>query len=251
MTTLIASDVVVTGRVRASLRLGTGVTVVVGKNGAGKSTLLDVLAGVRGVDGGHVSLDDGSRVVDVSTLSPRVRAQRMASLAQEPPGLADVVVRDRIAQGLVPRRGAWAGISDDVAGRIAAVADELGVGALLSRRLSELSGGERRRVHVARALIDDDAEVVIVDEPFAGLDQRSSALLVAALRRRGERQIVVVSVHDVALALALSGRLVGLHDGDVVVDGALPEALSQATAVWGDVKIVNDGDWVGVLVRHG
>lgn len=229
-----------------SLTLSTGVTVVVGNNGAGKSTLLDLAAGVLRPNTGMVS----SNGIDIASLAPRVRAARLASLAQEPPRLDDVTVLARIGQGLAPRRGANVGLDARSRAAIATVATELGVQALLSRRLGSLSGGERRRVHVARVLVDDEADAVVIDEPFAGLDQASSGLLVAALKRRAARQIVVVSVHDIAVALALSGRLLGLAAGAIVVDGALPEALHDAGAVWGDVKVVSDGDYVGVLVRR-
>ncbi len=245
---LVLEDIVVAGRLRVPLlRLLPGITVVVGENGAGKSTLLDVVAGVHVPARGRLLFDD----VAVSGLPPRERARRIASLGQEPPRLDDVVVAARIAQGLVPRRGPNAPVDAAASALVEAVAAELGVGHLLARRLGQLSGGERRRVHVARVLVDDEAGAVVVDEPFAGLDQKSSALLIAALHRRAaNRQVVVVSVHDVATALALGGRLLGLVSGAIVVDGVLPEALAQATAVWGDVKVVVDGDYVGVLQRR-
>ena len=245
--TISFADVVVNGRlVVPTLTLSPGVTVVVGSNGAGKSTLLDLAAGVLRPEQGVVR----SNGVDVATLAPRARAARLASLAQEPPRLDDVSVSARIGQGLAPRQGANVRLDAKSRAAIATVAEELGVQGLLSRRLGSLSGGERRRVHVARVLVDDAADAVIIDEPFAGLDQASSGLLVTALKRRAARQIVVVSVHDIAVALALSGRLLGLAAGAIVTDGPLPEALHGAAAVWGDVKIVSDGDYVGVLRRR-
>ena len=230
-----------------ALRLEPGLCVVVGHNGAGKSTLLDVLAGVLRPGSGRALLDDD----DLATLAPRARARRVASLAQElPASLNHLTVGARIAQGLAPRRGPNAGLDDDSRACVAVVADELGLLPCLQRRLAELSGGERRRAHVGRALVDDQAAVVVVDEPFAGLDRAGTALLVAALQRRAQRQIVVVSVHEVQTALALGGRLLGLQGGRIVVDGPLPGALSQAAAVWGDVRVVVDGDYVGVLQKR-
>ncbi|MDP2340976.1 MAG: ATP-binding cassette domain-containing protein [Deltaproteobacteria bacterium] len=242
-------DVDVAGRLRVpALTLEPGLVVVVGQNGAGKSTLLDVLAGILRPDRGRVELND---VDDVTGLPPRSRARLIASLGQEPLSTLDeLTVQARIAQGLAPRRGHNAILDDEARSRVAAVAVELGLGASLDRRLGRLSGGERRRAHVARALVDEQAAVVVVDEPFAGLDRSGTGLLVAALRTRALRQIVVVSVHEVQTALALGGRLLGLQAGSVVVDGALPQALEQAASVWGDVKVVVDGDYVGVLLKR-
>jgi ABC-type cobalamin/Fe3+-siderophores transport system ATPase subunit len=253
--------VFVRGRLRVPhLSLTPGVVVVVGENGAGKSTLLDVLCGRVDVDAGRVVVRGVGAVVgnvdgahDLAELRPQARARLVASLAQEPPPLPDLTVAARIAMGLMPRRGVDVDIAaDDPA--VVAAARAVDVVHLLSRRMGALSGGERRRAHLARALVDVDAAVVVVDEPFAGLDAAATASAVAALRARAATSVVVVSVHDVAVALALGGRLLGLKHEDgagvIVVDGPLPDALKGAAPVWGDVKVVDDGDYVGVLVRR-
>ncbi len=242
------SDVEVGERLRVSaLSLHPGLNVIVGMNGAGKSTLLDVIAGVLQPARGRALLDDN----DLACMSPRQRARLVASLGQEPSSsFHELSVQARIAQGLAPRRGHNAGLDDEARQRVAAVADELGLASSLHRRLAQLSGGERRRAHVARVLVDEQAQVIVVDEPFAGLDRLATSLLVTALRRRGERHTVVVSVHEVQTALALGGRLLGLHGGSIVVDGLLPQALHEAGPVWGDVRVVVDGDYVGVLQKR-
>ena len=239
-------DVVVAGRLTvSSLTLVPGLTVVVGDNGAGKSTLLDLCAGVVRPGAGGLFLDD----VPLFTLPARTRAQRIASLGQRPQAAPGLLVHERIAQGLVARRGS--GVVDGaIVARIEAVAAELGVDGLLTRPLTALSGGQRQRVHVARALIDDDADAIVLDEPFTGLDDRASWLLVQALVRRRDR-LVVVSVHDLSVAVLLGGRLLGLKDGSVVIDGPLPDAVEAADRLGGAAaRVVRDGEWFGLLRRQ-
>lgn len=247
MTMIALNDVDLPGRLRVpSLALTAGVTVVVGENGAGKSTLLDVVAGVLAPGHGDVVVDG----VALSSLTPRARARRIASLGQHDDAGLNVTVAERIASGLAPRRGVHALYDEETHALVAAVATEVGLGDKLAQRVHRLSGGQRRRAAIARVLVDAQAHAVVMDEPFAGLDAAGCALVVTALRRRAAAGVVVVvSVHDVAVALSLGGRLVGLRGGEIVVDGALPDVLPRAAVVWGDVRVVVDGAWAGVLRR--
>ena len=140
---LVASPPGSAPRFRGSLGCERGITVVVGRNGAGKSTLLDTAAGLLRPDSGQVRLGD----VDVGTLPPALRARRIASLGQRPPDgpLAGLTVVERVAQGLVPRRGPRAGLTPEVRARIDAVLEALSLTALAGRKLGHLSGGERQR----------------------------------------------------------------------------------------------------------
>ncbi len=257
MTTLQLHNIAVTGDhaprlTLPHLTLTIGMTVVVGDNGAGKSTLLDVIAGVLAPDQGHVTI----AAQPLTSLSSAQRAAQIASLGQHPPVVRGLLAKARIAQGLVPRRGVDARIDDVTAARIDDVAAALGISALVSRPLDRLSGGQRQRVHLARALIDDEAAAVVLDEPFAGLDDGATRLAVAELRQRALRQIVVVSVHDLAVAVALGGRLLGLRGGVIVVDSDVTDlggsdATKNADRIFDDpVRVVVDGDFVGVLRRQ-
>lgn len=225
------------------------VTVVVGENGAGKSTLLDCLAGIRAPTVGEVTLDG----VSLSRLSPRERAQRVSSLAQANALSDDLSAAARIAQGLIPRRGTQALVDAHALSSVRAVAEELGVEHVLGQRLSTLSGGERRRVEVARALVDDRARAYLLDEPHAGVDARHAFLVTKALRARAERgALVVTTVHDLGAALSLADRVVGLRDGRVLVDAPASSALTreQLLALYdvsGEVVVSSSGTRAVVL----
>jgi iron complex transport system ATP-binding protein len=221
--TLALHDVSVAGRltnVTVSFAPGT-LTAVIGENGAGKSTLLDVASGVLVPDGGAAQCGLDGEVL--ARLAPRERARRVASLGATEPDVDDWTVSDRIALGLVPRRGVgWPPDAPDVLVR--AVAGELALEPLLTRRVGTLSTGERRRVAVARALVDDEAKAYVLDEPLSGVDVARQPLVLAALRTRAARGAVVVfSVHELGSALE-ADRVLGVRAGRVVHDGA-PAAL--------------------------
>jgi molybdopterin-binding protein len=185
--------------------LGGEVLVVIGPNGAGKSTLLRVLGLLERPDAGQVLV--GGRVVEAhEALSER---RRMATVFQEPL-LADTTVADNVALGLRFR-----GVPPEAgAARVARWLERLGVAGLAARRARTLSGGEAQRVALARALVLEP-EVLLLDEPFAGLDAPARAALLGDLGGilRGDRTTTVLVTHERGEALALADRVAVLIDG--------------------------------------
>ena len=174
------------------------VVVVLGPNGAGKSTLLSVLGGIVEPSGG--------------TLERRGRV----ALALQSPDLASRTVRANVELALAW----WRAPREQRAARATDALKLLRADQLAERRASELSGGERRRVHIARALALH-ADALLLDEPFAGLDAVTRADLLydaSSALRDGQRATIVV-VHDRAEAWALADRLLVLLDGRVAALG--------------------------------
>ncbi|CAB4938555.1 unannotated protein [freshwater metagenome] len=194
---------------------------VVGPNGTGKSTLLRVLAGVRPAAGGAV-LVDGTPLVD---RSPRARAREIAMVGQEEQPQSDLLVGEVVALGRTPHRPPWAG-GDDA--ERTAVLDALAAVELdhaVDRSVEQLSGGERRRVLLARGLAQE-APLLVLDEPTNHLDVRHQLALMRMIRRL--ERTVVVAIHDLNLAMAVCDRVAILHDGAVHADGPPEDVLTPA-----------------------
>ncbi|MFN8161563.1 MAG: ABC transporter ATP-binding protein [Solirubrobacterales bacterium] len=182
------------------------VVALLGPNGAGKSTLLRGLAGLEPLEAGSVRIGG-----------------RLAS-AHQTPALARRTVAQNIELAL-----AWWGVPRGRrSARCAEAMAELGVSDLADRQAQALSGGESRRVHLARALAVRP-DVLLLDEPFAGLDPSSRADLLydAATALRDERRATLVVVHDRAEAWALADRVLVMLAGRIVAGGPPSEVLDH------------------------
>lgn len=199
------------------------VTAVVGPNGAGKSTLLDCLAALRRPDAGRVTLDERA----LSDLPSRERARRIAYLPQNAEIAWAVDGRTFIGLGRTPWVGAWGLTAEDRAavGRAMAVT---GVEDFADRIVSTLSGGERARVLIARALAGDP-QWLLADEPLAGLDPGHVLDACDLFRRLADEEGrgVILTLHDLDAALRVADRVIVLAEGRVLADAPPREALSS------------------------
>jgi thiamine transport system ATP-binding protein len=191
--------------VTMELRAGE-IVALLGPNGAGKSTLLDALAGA------------------LAPVQGRIERHGRVGIALQSPDLARRSVLANVMLGL-----AWWGVpraerAERAARALATMrADHLG-----QRPAGSLSGGERRRVHLARTLAVSP-DVLLLDEPFAGLDSEARANLLedAVSALRSDSRATLVVVHDRADAWALADRLLILIDGRLVAEGPPRELLER------------------------
>jgi len=193
---------------------------LVGPNGAGKSTLL-------GAVGGHLSRAAGSVAVDgdeVGSLSARALARRVATVPQETNFGFDFSVRDVVEMGRHPYRLRFGGDDPDGAAAVERALDRTRTTQFADRSVASLSGGEKQRVLLARALAQS-VPTLLLDEPTASLDinhQVRTLDLVAGLE-----ETVVAAIHDLDLAARYCDRVVLLADGSVQAVGT-PRAVFTA-----------------------
>jgi len=213
------------------------VLAIMGPNGSGKSTLLRVLGLLERPQAGTVQF----RGKPVDARDALAERRRMATVFQEPL-LADATAADNVALGL---RFRGLGV-DVIAPRVAAWLDRLGVGALGMRQARTLSGGEAQRVALARALVLEP-EVLLLDEPFAGLDTPSRTALIADLGRvlRQHHVTTALVTHDRGEARALADRIAVLIDGGIQQLDAAPvvfqSPVSESVARFVGVETIVSG----------
>ena len=197
---------------------------VLGPNGAGKSTLLRVASGLMTPRSGEVLLFDkpfGAR--------PQI-AQQVAVVEQTQEMSAAFTVREVVAMGRAPHQGPWMRPAAEDAAIVDAALARCDLVALAGRSARALSGGEQKRVAVARALAQEPS-VLLLDEPGAFLDVRHALdlyeLLAAEVKERGLACLVVM--HDLNVAAQFADRVVLMKNGNVIAAGTVPEVMTWRT----------------------
>lgn len=215
------------------------VTAVLGPNGAGKSTLMSLLTGQRQPSGGHVCLAGKA----LPAHAPAELARMRACVAQETQVAFEFTVREVVELGRYPHRRHLGRSEADV---VLQAMQATAVEHLQHRVLNTLSGGEKARVHLARALAQvweplagQSARWLLLDEPTAALDLQHQHRMLQLVRAWATAQGVgvVAVLHDLNLALRYSDRCVVLQGGQVVGSGTTAEVLTPLCIekVWGVV----------------
>ncbi len=197
---------------------------IIGPNGSGKTTLLKCISGYNKPTSGRVTLSGR----DVSSLSVREIARRMALVQQHSAIEYDFTVMDIVLTGRNPYIGRLKG---ETAADYALANDALersGIAHLKDRLVTTLSGGEWQMMILARALTQQ-ADIMLLDEPVTGLDIRHQVHIMSTVKRlAGERGISVVCVlHDLNLALRYCNQIVLLKKGEVYAQGAPKQVLTR------------------------
>jgi iron complex transport system ATP-binding protein len=193
---------------------------IVGPNGAGKSSLLRCLYRFHRPVAGRVSLDG----IDLWQLEPRDVARRVATVLQEPAGDFGLTVAEVVELGLTPhaesrnRKAATAAVGEALS--------LMNLTHLAARSFASLSGGEKQRTMIAKALVQKP-DLLILDEPTNHLDIRHQLEVLALLAHLPTT--VIVSLHDLPLAAAHADHVLVMHDGRKVACGPALKVLTPET----------------------
>jgi lipopolysaccharide export system ATP-binding protein len=205
-----------------SLDIASGEVVgLLGPNGAGKTTAFYMIVGLVPCDGGRIELDGQ----DVTRLPMHARARRgLGYLPQEASVFRKLSVADNLMAILETRRGMSA---EDRDRRLEELLEELHIGHIRESLGMSLSGGERRRVEIARALAADPA-FILLDEPFAGVDPLSVNDIQRIVRHLADRGIgVLITDHNVRETLGICGRAYIVNQGTILASGSAEEILAN------------------------
>lgn len=197
---------------------------LLGPNGAGKTTSFYMIVGLVAADAGSISLDG-------EDLTPRPMHARarlgLSYLAQEPSVFRRLKARDNLMAVLETRRDLT---RNQKLQRCEHLLDELGIAHVSESMALSLSGGERRRLEIARALAVEP-KVMLLDEPFAGVDPIAVGEIKTIISHLRSRHIgVLITDHNVRETLDICDRAYIISEGSVIAEGA-PSALLQNTRV--------------------
>jgi phosphonate transport system ATP-binding protein len=221
--------------------------VLIGLSGSGKSTLLRHLNGLHTPTSGDVSVL-GTRVSHAPRRELRAVRRRVGFIFQQFNLVPRSTVLENIMSGALGRlRGPRFGVVSyphELRVEAAQHAERVGLGDRLFQRAGTLSGGQQQRVGIARMLMQRP-ELVLADEPVASLDPEAAATVMDLLFRicHEDRLTVICSLHQVDLALQHGSRIVGLLDGEVVLDRPAAEVgRDEAMAVYRRLSGVPESD---------
>ena len=193
---------------------------VIGPNGSGKSTLLKNIYKMLTPKSGDILLDGKSLV----KMSNRQMAERLAVVDQESEANFDFTVGEVVQMGRYPRKRLMEAANEQDREKVKESLQLVGMEDFLNRSFLTLSGGEKQRVLIARALAQE-TEMVILDEPTNHLDIGSQIKTLSLLKHSGKT--VLTALHDLSLAARFCDRIYVLKDGENLCDGKPSELISS------------------------
>lgn len=210
----------------AAFRAPPGVTVLFGRSGSGKTTIVNAVAGLLMPKSGRIASSDWTLLDTAQGVRLRPHRRRLGYIFQEGRLFPHLTVRQNL------NYGAWFAPKDAPRENMGRIMDLLGIGHLLNRRPGTLSGGEKQRVAIGRALLSAP-RLILADEPLAALDEaRKAEILPYFERLRDEVNVPVLYVsHSASEVARLATTVVALEAGRVVAQGPAAEVLGDPSVL--------------------
>lgn len=234
--------------ITASL-LQSELTCLLGRNGAGKSTLLRTLAAFQPSLGGKIVVDGR----DLREYSAKELAQRIGIVLTERPDVQQMTVWQLAAMGRSPYTGFWGKLNNDDEQVVNEAIMQVGITALADRLVTTLSDGERQKVMIAKALVQQTS-IIYLDEPTAFLDYPSKVDTLLLLKRicREQQKTVFLSTHDLELALQVADRLWLLQTNGTLAIGSPKELADSGVLkqfIEKDSGVAFDADTLSIRIK--
>jgi phosphonate transport system ATP-binding protein len=222
------------------------VMALIGPSGAGKSTVIRCINRLVEPTSGTITLND-TEITSLGVAELRRARRRMGMIFQEYALVERLSVMENVLSGRLGYVGFWQSWlrrfpPADIGAAFRLLA-RVGLDATADKRADELSGGQRQRVGVCRALIQDP-ELLLVDEPTASLDPKTSRQIMRLIKELcSERKLsAIINIHDVMLAQMFAERIIGLRAGEIVYDGP-PSGLTADVLT----QIYGEEDWSATI----
>jgi len=219
-----------------------GITALFGRSGAGKSLTINLIAGLERPDRGRIVLDDHVLVDTAAGIFVPSHRRRIGLVFQDAQLFPHLSVRQNLLFGR------WFAPKDAGAIGIDKVIDTLGIGDLLDRRPARLSGGEKQRVAIGRALLAGP-KLLLMDEPLASLDsERKLEILPLIESLRDEFHVPIVYVsHAIDEVARLAARVVVLEHGHVLASGTVEDVLGAGHSAFEESRFTRSSVIAGKL----
>ncbi|NCB37478.1 MAG: ABC transporter ATP-binding protein [Erysipelotrichia bacterium] len=218
------------------------VTSILGPNGSGKTTLLKLLLGLHKPANGTIKIF-GNNLNEITLVE---RARKMAYVPQRHNAIFSYKVRDVVAMGRLPYSGIFCHLNDADFEHAQLCMNKLGIEHLAERPYTEISGGEQQLALIARALTQE-AKILVLDEPVAGLDYGNQLLLLKQLRNLARSGITCIkTTHYPEHALWTSDRAIFLKAGKIIAAGRSEEIINPEM-----LKILYNADIMVIETNTG
>ena len=198
------------------------ITVLLGLNGCGKTTFIKLLAGLLKADSGEILYSDKN----VFELPIKERSKIFAYVPQKTYSADDYFVKDYLTYGFINSLKFYQAPSSEQLAKVQDIAERLSITHLLSKKMGQISGGERQIVSIASCLLQD-TPIILLDEPTSALDLKNQNMVLSLLREiTKEGKTIILSSHNPNHALFLESNVVLMDKGTITNQGTYEEIIN-------------------------